>query len=208
MRQAKPDPRMNPLQDLIATLDAMRAQARAGKVYFYSAPGVGSLRHGQILLYGDGRCRVELGGQDGDAALLELEQLQLGRIVALPGSAPEPPSLLTTTVPIAVVIDRLRRRAQDEVHAPRTATPAAATTHPAPAIDGRGLRNEVARMLEDYFGAAATRRVEELVAAHAPERDPQAFLLGTERLLATMIGAGKATEMVDALRRRHFPDRS
>lgn len=204
---------MDPLEDLCARLKAQAASGMGMKAYLYAERSGDRMRHGRVFLHRDGRCVVEFEDLDPNAALAALRELGLTRLVTLLDvtliqPAPGVPSLRVEAVLAAISGSATAAAAAPTAAAP---LPVAARTMIAPVVAAvpaeapkllpvGHLTDRTRALLEEYFGGAAGRRLQDIAQCFPPGEQPAAFLVAAETLLGTMVGTRKAGEAFDRLR--------
>jgi len=206
---------MNKLQEITSAITDLRTSGSSGKVFFYvDASDAGGMRHGHVVVYEDGLCCVDFEGLSADAAIGALVSLPIGRVVALPSPGLASPPLSKRGVPATFLTDRLLGTATvtAQVADPVPLTARAGRAQPAddgaasapraPAPSPVALVNDVLAVTEQYFGVAASRKVDDLTVRFPPDSDPAGFLRAAEEMLSGMVGARKARELLHHLSER------
>jgi hypothetical protein len=205
---------MDPLEDLCARLKTQAAAGMGMRAYLYAERGSERLRHGRIFLHRDGRCIVECEGMDGDAALQALREMGPNRLVTLLDTTLIQPAAGIPCLRVEAVLSGLgvSGPAAEPMHPVASAAAVAAVAEPVPAIaperaEARPAAPPVAllvertrRLLEEFLGGSAARRLQEIAQRFPPAEQPAAFLVAAETQLSMMVGGRKAAEVFEPLR--------
>lgn len=218
---------MEKLEALLRALQSLRQSGSCGKVFFYSEPSAGGMRHGHVAVHAEGRCLIDFEGRSLDQAIEALMQTPIGRVVLLSNAGLGPAPSTARTLALTGLIDRLRGAAGVEpiatagapaesgaqsaaVVAADASANARVRAEPgdAPTSDGTSMVGAIAlvgavvAVLEEYFGGAAAARVDQLTDRFPPDRQPAAFLAAAEQQLAALVGPGASARAFDGVRKR------
>lgn len=218
---------MEKFEAILSALETLRQSRSCGKVFFYSEPSAGGMRHGHVAVHAEARCLIDFEGRSLEQAIEALMQTPIGRVVLLTNAALGPAPSTARTMALTGLMDRLRSAAGIEPAAVGAAPPApdprpglpettrvsaAAPAHvessPAPASGGTSMVGAIAlvgavmAVLEEYFGGAAADRVDRLTDRFPPDQQPEAFLAAAEQQLAALVGASTSARAFDGVRKR------
>jgi len=212
-------------KSLIDVLEGFRASRDCGRVFFYFERSAGSMRHGHIGIHSEGRCKLDFEGLSLDQAIEELLRTPIARVVALPNAAMGAAPVAARTVGVDDLIDLLRRshpKGGEAIGKDERPTPSAVSssehpqfrsalasppTSPASGPSPVALVGATLGVLEEFYGGAATRRVDELVDRYPPDRQPEQFLSAAEQILSGLIGPRKSSAAFEDIRKRLLPGR-
>lgn len=208
---------MDPLADLCGRLKTQAAATMGMKAYLYVEKSGERMRHGRVFLYRNGQCVVEFEDQDTSTALHALRDLAISRLVTLLDPTLIKPSPGISSIPVEAVLARLTGGARDTIPAlpepppaalfkpepparPRTEPSAASAPTTISLPPANEMLERAQRVLEEFFGGAAARRVQDIAQRFPPADQPAAFLVAAETLLSTMAGPRKAANEFNRIR--------
>jgi hypothetical protein len=208
---------MADLGDLYGALQTAVAAGGNHKVFFYAAGKNGAgLRHGFIAVVDALTCQLNFEQMDNEHALLEISQLTLIKVQALPMIGDNPATGRNPLLDIALVsawldpqtapppaalntaISAIQHEPAPEALviplAPEDVAETHATTHAGPVGSAR-LKDDATLLLQTYYGNAAGLKVAAIATLYSPTAKPIEFLNACRQLAAILVGEPKAADV-------------
>jgi hypothetical protein len=210
---------MSDLRELKNILTALQKDAKAAKIYIVGKHE-SEFRNGHILVSARGTCNVSYFRKEADAALQEIGQVSIEKLMVLPLLGEDAGSEVIG--PQTMRLDELIEKLQLLVDAPAndlivgvassSISSASAHRHSAGqpdaassisssfnAVDAMYLMQSCRSLLEKYYGSGATKKVDEVSISFPPQSRPTEFLQECRKLLIVMAGQGKAEKLFSPL---------